>query len=126
MEDTNNIYSQTPTEAQIEGAPTPTAAPPPKTKFPKIVLVPLVIAGVGVLAIFIIGSLRRPAPTNTQAPALPQAATPTPERALSPVATQSAFIALEAHVASLSAGVTNLVWEDPSLSPPVLELPLGF
>ena len=52
--------------------------------------------------------------------------TPTPERLLSPVATQSAFLALSGHVASLSAGINNFVLDDPQLTPPLIDLPLGF
>ena len=59
-------------------------------------------------------------PTPTSTP------TPTPTRLLSIIATQSAFTALDARVASLSASLRTESLEDPSLSPPVLDLPLGF
>lgn len=52
--------------------------------------------------------------------------TPTPIRKLSAIASQSAFLALEASVASLSANIQALPPQDPSLSPPVLDLELGF
>lgn len=52
--------------------------------------------------------------------------TPTPIRILSAIATQSAFLALEQAQASLSAGLAGTNLDDPSLSPPVLDLPLGF
>ncbi|KKR86477.1 hypothetical protein A2875_04160 [Candidatus Gottesmanbacteria bacterium RIFCSPHIGHO2_01_FULL_46_14] len=52
--------------------------------------------------------------------------TPTPSRQLSAIATSSAFLSLEAGVTSLSGHIQNFVTEDPSLSPPVLDLPLGF
>lgn len=52
--------------------------------------------------------------------------TPTPNRTLSALATQSSFLALEQNVASVSSAITNYIIEDPSLSPPVLELSLGF
>lgn len=51
---------------------------------------------------------------------------PTPVRELSPVATQSAFISLETRLASVSAAITATNLDDPSLSPPVIDLPLGF
>ncbi len=60
--------------------------------------------------------IEKPAPTPT----------PTPTRLPSALATQSAFLKLEANVASLSGAINNYVVDDPSLSPPVLELPLGF
>ena len=55
-----------------------------------------------------------------------QITTPTPLRALSKLASESAFLALETSIASLSSDLASFVTEDPSLTPPVLELPLGF
>lgn len=52
--------------------------------------------------------------------------TPTPVRILSTIATQSAFINFENTIASLSSQLNNYVVDDPSLSPPVLDLPLGY
>lgn len=52
--------------------------------------------------------------------------TPTPIRRLSEVATQSAFLSLDSNVASLSTAISEYSVQDPSLSPPVLTLPLGF
>ncbi len=51
---------------------------------------------------------------------------PTPIRILSAIATQSAFIALTQSAASVSAAIGNTNLDDPSLSPPVIDLPLGF
>lgn len=59
-------------------------------------------------------------PTPTAIP------TPTPIRTLSALASGSAFLSLATNVASLSTQLRNFVTEDPSLSPPVLDLPLGF
>lgn len=61
-----------------------------------------------------------PTPTPTAVP------TPTPIRTLSALASGSAFLSLETNVASLSSQIRNFVTEDPSLTPPVLDLPLGF
>lgn len=61
-----------------------------------------------------------PTPTPTVIP------TPTPIRTLSALASQSAFLSLSENVASLTSQLRNFVTEDPSLSPPVLDLPLGF
>lgn len=52
--------------------------------------------------------------------------TPTPVRRLSQLATQSAFLLLDTNVASLSSAISGYSVQDPSLSPPVLTLPLGF
>jgi len=51
---------------------------------------------------------------------------PTPVRILSAIASQSAFLALEEAYSSFSASLTATNLDDPSLSPPVLDLPLGF
>lgn len=66
------------------------------------------------------GAPQAPTPTPTLVP------TPTPIRTLSRLASESAYLALEVNVASLSSGLRTFITEDPSLSPPVLELPLGF
>lgn len=52
--------------------------------------------------------------------------TPTPIRILSPIATESAFLRITQIQASLSAGLSQTNLDDPSLSPPTIELPLGF
>lgn len=51
---------------------------------------------------------------------------PTPIRIRSAVATQASFLRLVDDQASLSAGLSLLNADDPSLSPPTIELPLGF
>lgn len=85
-----------------------------------------------IIAIFLIGSLivagtksttptpLVPTPTPTTIP------TPTPQRTPSAIASQSAFQALDASVQSLANDLNGLSIRDPSLSPPVLDLPLGF
>ena len=82
----------------------------------------------GTTAILVIsGKLRfgsenqQPAQTATLA-----TPTPTPIRIPSALATQSAFLALEQGVASLSAQITATQIQDQTLTPPVLDLPLGF
>jgi hypothetical protein len=57
--------------------------------------------------------------------------TPTPtetsvNKLVNPIATSSAFIELENSVASLSAKINSYNANDPSLSPPVIDLSLGF
>lgn len=51
---------------------------------------------------------------------------PTPIRVLSAIATQSAFIVLTQNASSVSSAIANTNLDDPSLSPPVIDLPLGF
>lgn len=61
-----------------------------------------------------------PTATPTQTP------TPTPVRELSLIASQSAFLSLQNEVASLSGALQNYVVDDPSLSPPTIDLSLGL
>lgn len=114
---------------QLSQTPLPQA---PVGQAPKAATFP--VWGLAVIAILIGGgalltwqSLRTettivvtPTPTPTIVPS------PTPVRTLSAIASQSAFLALEAQSASLSSVIRNFVTQDPSLNPPVLDLPLGF
>jgi hypothetical protein len=54
--------------------------------------------------------------------------TPTPfaTRKESLVASQAAFLRLNEAVQTMSAAIGSYNTQDPTLSPPVLELPLGF
>lgn len=85
-----------------------------------------------IIVIFLVGSLvfsstkqNKPAgfvptPTPTTMP------TPTPQRTPSAISSQSAFQALDASVQSLINDLGTLTIQDPSLAPPVLDLPLGL
>jgi hypothetical protein len=100
--------------------------PARKPLIPPWLLALLVVLAGTLVVLAATGVFSRPQ-TALQAPAeaLPTP-TPTPVRALSAIASQSAFLALEAAVASLSANIQALPPQDPSLSPPVLDLELGF
>ncbi len=92
---------------------------------------PLMIAGIiVVIGIIVIANIRsatqKPQITMTPTPTTTMTPTPTPIRTLSPFATTSAFISLETSVASVAASVKTYNTSDPSLSPPILDLPLGF
>lgn len=84
----------------------------------------VVVLGIGIL---ILMSRLGQVPTSTVVPiqASPTP-TPTPVRILSEIASQSAFTTLLQTHASFSASLTATSLDDPSLSPPVLDLPLGF
>ena len=119
MDTTEQIITQAP------NAPVP-QVPQPKPVFPLwgAALIAILIGG-GVLLTWRSfqqneGFPAVPTPTPTVVP------TPTPIRTLSALASQSAFLSLATNVASLSTQLRNFVTEDPSLSPPVLDLPLGF
>lgn len=91
---------------------------------------PLAIAGI-ILVVIIVSTLvasaaRRPAPPVAPRPTPTPAATPTPIREMSSVASESAFILFTESVASLSASIQKVNIYDSTLTPPVLDLPLGF
>lgn len=91
-----------------------------------------VITGIIVVITLAIGGIfmqrARVSPPKPPVSPSPQVvlATPTPERQLSLVASQSAFIQLQLNVSSLTSNIQNVIVSDPSLAPPVLDLPLGF
>ena len=68
----------------------------------------------------------KPAPTPNQVEAPILSPTPTPVRSASPVATTSAFLALEQSVASLATALGATSGDDPTLTPPIIELDLGL
>lgn len=110
-------------EQAVASAP---VVPPVEQKFP-VWGVAIIVVLIGTGALLTWRSLRQ----VSEAPAIPGptptiTATPTPIRKLSRLASESAFLTLEANVASLSGQLRTFVTDDPSLSPPVLELPLGF
>lgn len=106
-------------------APTPGLAQTTKPSNTRI----LIIAG-GVIAfgisMLLIWKLLTPPPKPAIQVVQSPTPTPTPIRILSAIATQSAFMSLTQIQASLSAGLSITNLDDPSLSPPQLELPLGF
>lgn len=71
---------------------------------------------------------------NRRAPAQVVAPTPTPtatqsaisNRALAPLATESAFLKFESDLEALSRGIQNTQVQNQQLVPPRLDLPLGF
>lgn len=98
-----------------------------KMNIPKPMIALLILVVLAFAATFLFVKLTaKPAIVVAPSPTIAARPTPTPERLLSPVATQSALLALDAHVASLSAGINNFILDDPQLTPPVIELPLGF
>lgn len=104
----------------------PTAAKPEESKKRDIWIIAGVVILIGIIGLFVIRSLYKPSPIPIIAREETPTPTPTPVRILSAIATQSAFIALEKTYASFSASLTATNVEDPSLSPPNIDLPLGF
>jgi hypothetical protein len=112
--------------------PPATAANTPPVKKPFLPNIPpLVYIGVVLFAIvfgsLIFASQRKPNVTVAPTPT-PGAATPTPTstRALTTFATQSAFMQYETTINGLPGIIQGAALQDPTIVPPVLDLPLGF
>ena len=101
-------------------------ATPPSPRVPMVWLVGAGVTIAGILLLILLRSLWPAPPPNTPTIAPSPTPSPTPIRKLSPIATQSAFTSLEARLASVSAAISGTNLDDPSLSPPVIDLPLGF
>jgi hypothetical protein len=123
---TPHIDLPTPQETLTPQVPPPTA-PPSKPKLPlmgiitiAMVIIALVIGGV------IFSQASKPKPAS-QVPTTPTPVpTRVPNRHLSAIASESAFLALDADVVALSTRVQTLKIQDTTLNPPSLELQLGF
>jgi hypothetical protein len=94
----------------------------------------LIAAGIVVLLIVSAGLLMRlfgsvrstQVVTNRPTPTL-QTATPTPlNRVVAPIASDSAFLSLESSISALISRVGSTAVVDQRLTPPSLDLPLGF
>ena len=137
------MEQQTTLPQQPTPQPTPplTSGPPPAPPPPMPPITPIALLDrlkspygltAGILLLLVIGSLifattRKPVPVPiVPTPTPPLMPTPTPVRQPSAIATQSAFLSLEASVSVLISDLNTLTLQDPSLSPPVLDLPLGF
>lgn len=110
--------------------PLPEAMPPepmpPVSKKKDVWIIAGAVVVVGIIGLIAIKSLfTTPQKPTVQGEETPTP-TPTPVRILSAIATQSAFVALEQALASFSSALAATSVDDPSLSPPALDLPLGF
>lgn len=104
----------------------PVQAPAPPT--PKVN--PLIIIA-GVVFILIVGSIlftsgKKPIVTVAPTPIPSETPSPTPLRILTAFATQSAFMQFEKTVDDLPGIIQSAAVQDTNLSPPVLDLKLGF
>jgi hypothetical protein len=117
--------AEPPNYGPVRTAPAAAVSPKSPVKIP-----PAAIIG-GVLVVMIIGSIlfatsRKPPVTIAPTPTPTNTPEPTPVRILSPFATQSAFLQFETAVTSLPDTIQGAAIDDPSIVPPVLDLPLGF
>lgn len=103
-----------------------TAAMPQEPKKRHIWIIAGVVILTGIIGLFVIKNLYKPSPTPIVVREETPTPTPTPVRILSVIASQSAFMALEAAYSSFSSSLTATNLDDPSLTPPLLHLPLGF
>ncbi|MBI3342897.1 hypothetical protein HY032_01955 [Candidatus Gottesmanbacteria bacterium] len=91
--------------------------------------VPLVAGGVIIIGLIVLYGVRTMLSTPNDAPVQvveTPTPSPTPIRVLSNIASQSAFVSLEQARTSLSGSLDGTNLDDPSLSPPVMDIPLGF
>lgn len=109
---------------------TPRESPQPRVESRHQQTVSIVVA---IVTIMLLGGLsfilysrftKQLQPVVTAPIPLPTIIAPSPVRQIPAVATQSAFLRLDSSVASLTGAISAYSVEDPSLSPPVLEVPL--
>lgn len=102
------------------------AAPSPQPKKPfdlRYVFVTIIVLALVAGIVAVVWRPKEEAPAPTPTPTL----TPTPiKRVTIPLATQSAYLNLVAGAASLSSSINTLQINDTTLSPPTIELSLGF
>lgn len=128
MENQEQPTPLAPTTPAQNASVLPTAEEPVKQRKPFLVTVmlALMVIFLGTAALLGLRQFTRPEPeTMTPSTTLP-AATVTPLHSLSAIASTSAFLSFEQAVASLSAAIETVNLNDPSLSPPVVELSLGL
>ena len=106
--------------------PMTTEEMPPVQKKKDIWIIAGVVILIGIIGLFVIRSLYRPSPIPIVVREETPTPSPTPVRILSAIASQSAFIALVEAYSSFSSSLTATNLDDPSLTPPLLDLPLGF
>lgn len=117
----------------VQPAPAPALAQPaqapvqPQQKNVIPILIAVAVTAVLLTAVFYVMSQSKPQQTAVvQTPTPTPIATPTPIRQPSAIASDPQFIQFSAAVATLSAAISGYNQADPSLTPPTLDLPLGF
>jgi hypothetical protein len=115
----------------IEPAAVQATAPPPlPVAHKKLPFMPIAII-VGVVIILVVGSMFFATPqqvqqTPTVTPTPTATASAVSNRTLTPIATESAFVAFEGKLDELTRGIQNTQVQNQQLLPPRIELPLGF
>ncbi len=104
----------------------PAEAMPQEPKKRHIWIIAGVVILIGIIGLFVIRSLYKPSPIPIVVREETPTPSPTPVRILSAIASQSAFMALVEAYSSFSSSLTATNLDDPSLTPPLLDLPLGF
>ena len=104
----------------------PTEPLPPESKKRDIWIIAGVVVLIGIVGLILIQNIYKPSPSPIVVKEVTPTPSPTPVRALSAIATQSAFLALVEAYSSFSSSLAATNLDDPSLSPPIFDLPLGF
>ncbi len=123
----NNLNIESPQVQPVEKLPHDTCKQQTRTSRRAELIAAIIVVAIGSLLLsgFRIISARKPQAPVVTGKLLPYPS-PTSARLPSLLASQGAFLKFVSDVASLSASISNYVVDDPSLSPPVLQLPLGF
>lgn len=96
-------------------------------KYKKPLIIILIIIGVVLGAFLAFNAFSNPQQTlATPTPTPTLTVTPTPMRHMAPAATTSAYLKFEMSLASLSGTLEAVQITDSTLTPPTVELPLGF
>lgn len=114
---------------QPQAAPAPSYYPPPKKPVPGLVYVGAILLLVaGLVAGWSSRQQAPPAagPALVPSPFAAESPTPIETRKLSAIATSSAFLSLDKAVSDLITTVNGVNLDDTAVSPPVVELSLGF
>lgn len=93
---------------------------------PKTLIAAIIAVALGTLIVLAYQPIKGIQTVVAPTPTPISQATPTPIRAVSAIATQSAFLSLESSIASLSSSIQAFTVLDPSLTPPILDLTLKF
>lgn len=131
LTEANNQNVENGVESEIKDM-APIKAPGKSWMFMLLLLVVmLIIIGGWLVAVSISGRLKTGRPNgggNTVTPTIGAEASPTLTilRTPSAIASQSAFLELDAAVNSLTAAVGGFVVQDLTLTPPILDIKLGF
>lgn len=131
IQDEGAVYSPPPSMPPItpDTASSPIPEPEPSiiARYKKPLIITLIILGVIVGTLVAASTIGKQKPVSTAPTPTPTATpSPTPMRHVALTATTSAFLSFNASLSTLSATLQGIQITDSTLTPPTIELPLGF